>query len=379
MNSRLLFVANADWAFVSHRLPIALEAIKRGYEVHIATPITDKADMLTAHGLIVHPLYLKRKSINPICNMRSFLQLLILTKKIKPKIIHLITIKPILLGGIAARLNRVPALVIAVSGMGFVYIATGIAAKLRRKLVGFLYRIVFTHTNLKVIFQNKDDQKILANTTKLPLSKSILIPGSGVALDTYQAKPLPTGMPRIVMACRLLVDKGVREFITAAHLVKQSGYDAHFMLVGECDFGNPTSLTETELKELTSDDHVEYCGHQTNMPDILANAHIVVLPSYREGLPKVLIEAAACGRAVVTTDVPGCRDAIEPNISGLLVPVHDANALANAIKRLLDDPEYCAQLGEAGRRLAERKFDIHKIVAQQLSIYSEMMASPDST
>jgi glycosyltransferase involved in cell wall biosynthesis len=373
-NRRLLFVVNVDWFFLSHRLPIALEAMRQGYEVHIATAVTDRQTEMQSHGLHVHSLGLSRSKTGLTEAVTVAGQIWNLYKSVKPDIVHLVTIKPVLMGGILARLAGVPAMVAAVSGLGFVFLEKGFVAAVRRTLVGFLYKASFGHRNLKVIFQNAQDKATLVQLANLAEGKTDLIRGSGVDVSQFTAGPLPTGTPVVMLAARLLVDKGVREFIQAARLLKTSGNSARFCLVGTVDLENPTSLTQAELDAYQTEGTIELWGHRTDMATTLSAAHIVVLPSYREGLPKVLIEAAACSRAVVTTDVPGCRDAIEPGVTGLLVPARDAQALSQAIAALLIDPQRCHAMGQAGRVLAEQAFDIKQVVAQHLRIYTSLIA-----
>jgi glycosyltransferase involved in cell wall biosynthesis len=372
---KLLFVVNVDWFFLSHRLPIALEAIRLGYEVHIAVGITDRLTEMQSHGLHVHPLGISRSKTGLGEAFTVAEQIWGVYKTVKPDVVHLVTIKPVLMGGILARLAGVPAVVAAVSGLGFVFLESGLVAAVRRRLVGTLYKASFGHRNLKVIFQNAQDKATLVKLADLSEAQTELIRGSGVDVAQFTAGPLPHGTPVVMLAARLLADKGVREFVKAARLLKAAGSTARFCLVGTADLHNPTSLTQTELDAYEKEGIVELWGHRTDMAATLSAAHIVVLPSYREGLPKVLIEAAACGRAVVTTDVPGCRDAIEPGITGVLVPARDAPALSQAIAALLADALHCHAMGQAGRRLAEQAFDIRQVVAQHLRIYTGLIAS----
>ncbi len=372
---KLLFVVNVDWFFLSHRLPIALEAMRQGYEVHIAVGITDRLAEMQSHGLHVHPLGISRSKTGLGEALKVAGQIWRVYKAVKPDVVHLVTIKPVLMGGILARLAGVPAVVAAVSGLGFVFLEKGLAAGLRRKLVGVLYRASFGHPNLRVIFQNAQDKATLVQLANLPESKTELIRGSGVDILQFTDSPLPTGTPIVMLAARLLADKGVREFVQAARLLKTSGIKARFCLVGTADLHNPTSLTQAELDAYQQEGIVELWGHRTDMAATLPAACIVVLPSYREGLPKVLIEAAACARAVVTTDVPGCRDAIEPGVTGVLVPARDAPALSQAIAALVNDPKLCHAMGQAGRVLAEQAFGIQQVVAQHLRIYASLIAS----
>lgn len=376
MKSRLLFVVNVDWFFVSHRLPIALEALRQGYEVHIATSITDQRAKLESSGLVVHPLTLDRSSTGLLSQLRLMLQMHKLFKEVQPDVVHLVTIKPVLLGGLMARLSGVPGVVAAISGLGFVFVAPGAKATMRRLAVSWLYRLALGHRNLKAIFQNPDDYNTLSRLANLPASKATLIRGSGVDLAKYPSAPLPSGVPVVMLAARLLADKGVREFVAAARKTRQrlaTAKPVRFVLVGSIDPGNPASLAQQEVALWVEEGIVECWGHRTDMPEVLSSAHIVALPSYREGLPKVLIEAAAAGRAIVTTDVPGCRDAIDPEITGLLVPAKDATALASAIESLLLDPARCAAMGQAGRALAESAFDQRQVVERHMNIYRQLV------
>ena len=373
MSRKLLFVVNVDWFFLSHRLPIALEALRQGYQVNIATGLTDKQDELERHGLVVHPLALDRSNVGLGNAWRTMVQLWQIFRTVRPDLVHLVTIKPVLLGGLVARLAGVP-VVAAVSGLGFVFVAKGVKASARRWLVGGLYRLALGHHNLKAIFQNPDDRASLARIAHLPDRKVAMIRGSGVDLTQYGVMPKPPGMPVVVLAARLLADKGVLEFVQAARLLRQHGCNARFVLVGTVDTANPTSFTDAEVSDWVQDGVVEWWGHRADMPHVLATAQVVVLPSYYgEGLPKVLIEAAACGRVVVTTDHPGCRDAIEPGVTGLLVPVRNVAALANAMETLINDPLRCQVMGDAGRALAEKAFDVRQVVAVHLKIYQELI------
>jgi glycosyltransferase involved in cell wall biosynthesis len=378
VSKKLLFVVNVDWFFLSHRLPIAVAAIKAGYEVHIATGTTSKRAELEAHGITVHPLGLVRGGVGLVNGLQTLLGLTRVVKNVRPDVMHLVTIKPVLLGGLVARWARVPALVSAVSGLGYVFMANGLKAKFLRRVVGYVYALALGHKNQTVIFQNADDNATLAATTGLAQSKTTLIRGSGVDLTSFTVQPLPEGPPVVMLAARLLVDKGVREFVEAAAVVRKrygtEGQYVRFVLVGEPDVQNPASLKQVELDAWQTAGLVELWGHRADMQAVLPRATVVVLPSYREGLPKVLIEAAACGRAVVTTDVPGCRDAIEPGVTGLLVPAKNAAALAEAIAELLADTPRCLAMGAAGRRLAEQAFDVNSVAEQHLAIYADLLA-----
>jgi len=374
-NKKLLFIVNVDWFFISHRLPIALKALEAGYDVHLLCAITDQAEYLESLGLIVHPFLFTRSGKNILKELSCFINLYRQIKSIKPDLLHLVTIKPVLYGGIIARIARVPAVVSAISGLGFLFVERkGVKTKFFRDSTLFLYRLAMRHPNQRIIFQNPTDMSALVGAGGVQKEKSRMIRGSGVDLQDYPMLAEPKGNFVIIMASRLLKDKGVNEFVEAARRIKSKGGKARFQLVGEPDSANPESVTSEELQFWQAEGIVDCLGFRSDIAALFSQANIVVLPSYYgEGLPKVLIEAAACGRAVITTDMPGCRDAVEPNVSGVLVPARDVSALAQEIERLLKDNALRQQMGRAGRDLAEREFSIEKVVATHLDIYHELL------
>ncbi|MDZ3990445.1 glycosyltransferase family 4 protein [Pseudomonas sp. Teo4] len=323
MKSVLLIVVNDPAFFMSHRLPVATAAQDEGYEVHIATQSGASVADIRGRGFYHHELPLSRSGKNPFRELKSVISLWRLCWRIRPSVLHLVTIKPVLYGGIAARLAPVKGVLAAISGLGFVFMANGTKAAALRRVISILYRLALGKKNLRVVFQNPDDKKALEVIGAVTEEKSVIIRGSGVNLNDYQAYPEPVGVPVVTLAARLLRDKGVIEFVEAARYLKLQGLIANFQLVGDPDPGNPTSIDADQLEAWTREGVVQCLGYQSDMASVFRHSHIVVLPSYREGLPKVLVEAAACGRAVVTTDVPGCRDAVEPGVSGLLVPVRN--------------------------------------------------------
>jgi len=376
----LLFVVNIPEFFLSHRLPLAMAARDAGYRVHVATgPGSGSAcDQVAALGFTHHLLPLSRSGRNPLAELRSLWALYRLMCKVRPDIVHLVTIKPVLYGGMMARLSGVPAVVAAVSGLGTVFVAqAGIRPHLRLG-VEWLYRFALGHSNIRVVLQNPDDRAALIGMGAVRDEQAALIRGSGVSLADYPMRPEPEGVPVVTFAARLLKDKGVMEFVDAARIFKARGVAARFWLAGSPDPGNLTSISEDDVLQWNQDGLVEVLGYQGDIPDLFANSNLIVLPSYREGLPKALIEAAACGRAVVTTDVPGCRDAIEPGKTGLLVPARDAVALADAVQSLIEDPVRRKQMGASGRALAEREFTIEKVVDAHLAIYRELLVGGEN-
>ncbi|WP_180070036.1 glycosyltransferase family 4 protein [Acinetobacter sp. YH16038] len=372
---KIVYIVNVDWFFISHRLPIALEVLKQGHEVHIFTKDTGKMDYLKSLGLKVHPINLERGSINPFSSFKLLFDLKNKLKKIKPDVVHLVTIKPVLIGGLASILAKVPSIVYAISGLGFIFTNTMLKAKILRLGIIPLYRLALSAKNKTVIVQNLDDLRILRQYVAIPESQTVLIPGSGVDLKQFDFQPIPLKNKIVLMACRLLADKGVYEFHKSARLLKDKYPDVRFVLVGGIDPDNPTSLTKKELNEWVKKGDLEWWGHQSNMSEVLSQATVVVLPSYREGMPKVLLEAQALGRPIVTTDVPGCREAIENGKTGFLVQVKDEHSLANAIEKLITNDELCLEFSHNARALAVQKFDIEQVVKTQINIYENLVQS----
>lgn len=367
-------ITNNPDTLVSHRLPVALAARENGYDVHVATPSGKTVSELRDHGLVHHTLPLSRGGMNPLAELWSLLAFVRLFLRLRPGIVHLITIKPLLYGGIAARLTRVPAVVTAVAGLGYVFTAESARARWIRRLIMPVYKFALGHANQYVIFQNTSDQDVLARLGLLRRATPALIHGSGVQLDRYPFREEPGGTPIIALASRLLREKGVHEFRQAALVLRERGIEARFWLIGTPDAGNPGRITEEELDRWRREGILEILGFRSDIPELFAQSHIVTLPSfYGEGLPKVLIEAAACGRAVVTTDIPGCRDAVRPNESGLLVPARDPQSLANALERLIHEDELRRDMGWRGRRLAEERFRIEAVITRHLEIYKDLI------
>ena len=369
---KILYIVNEPWFFLSHRLPIAVAAKKQGYTVHVATRAGEAVQEILDKGFIHHELSLSRNSSSVPNELASLLDIWKLINKVEPDVLHLVTIKPVLYGGIVSRLTSVNKVVAAVSGLGTLFLATGAKAELKRKVGIGLYRLALQSNKTTVILQNPDDKQLLIDLKAVKAEQTTLIRGSGIDLSEFKAFPENLDdIPVVTFAARLLFDKGLAEYIEAIKLLNKKGIIASYQIVGDLDPGNSTSATATDIEEWQSIPNLNVVGYQKDMATVLRHSNMVVLPSYREGLPKVLIEAGACGRAVITTDVPGCRDAIEANKTGLLVPAKDVNELAKAIEKLVTDSELRVQMGVAGRQLAEREFAIEKVVKQHLSIYQQ--------
>jgi len=368
-------VVNDAAFFLSHREPVAKAARDSGFFVVVATAAGPAVHAVVDAGYEHREIRLTRSGRNPFAEALSVVSLIRLFRSVRPDIVHLVTIKPVLYGGIAARMAGVPSVVSAISGLGTVFGSVGDSRMNMAQFVAkLLYRLSLGHRNQRVIFQNSNDRNVLTMMTRLRPDKAIMIPGSGVDLSEYKmADEAETDVPVVVMAARLLRDKGVYEFTEAARILKQDAVRGRFLLVGDRDRANPSSVNESQLEAWREEGIVEILGFRSDIASIFAMSHIVVLPSYGEGLPKVLVEAAACGRPVVTTDIPGCREAIAPDQSGLLVPPRDARALADAIKQLIENADLRLRMGRAGRRFAERHFAIEDVIAKHLSTYKALL------
>ncbi|WP_339026171.1 glycosyltransferase family 4 protein [Leclercia pneumoniae] len=366
---KILFIVNVDKFFISHRLPIALECIAKGYEVHIACAFTGSEIYLQQLGINTHAIPLTRAGVSIFKEIKAFIQIYKIISLLRPDVVHMVTAKPVAYGGIACKLLGVNKRVASISGLGYAFIDNSLKAKLIKSIILILYRFSLRNEKTNVIFQNANDKQLFIHHGIINESQSLIIRGSGVELNKYVVKPEPSGIPVVVFVSRLLYDKGIREFIAAVRLIKKSDINFRAVLVGNID-ENPNSAKQHEINHWEAEGIVEYWGFREDIPHVLALSNIVVLPSYREGLPKILIEAAACGRAVITTDVPGCRDAITPDETGLLVEVKDHLTLAQAIKSLLNNPDLRHKMASSGRELAEQSFDINSVVQTHMEIYN---------
>ena len=374
-NKKLLILVNNLSFFISHRIKIAEASIREGFDVVIGYGEVGGADpnILEHSGFKVSYIPMYRGGVNIFKDFKTFFYIWKFFKKEKPDIVHLVTIKPYLYGGIISRLTGIPAVVCAVSGLGTIFIGKNFKFWLLRLILYPFYKTAFNHLNQRVIVQNNDDLKVLVEWGVLNVLKAKLFRGSGVELANFTNLDETKGKPMVCFASRFLRDKGIYEFISAARLLNKRGIKARFCLAGSLDTNNPTSINIKELNKLKEDKDVEIIEYQKDIADLYSKSHIICLPSYREGLPKSLMEAAAASRAVVTTNVPGCREVIIPNKTGILVPVKDSEKLADALQWLIENPQERIAMGKAGRKFAEKEFPMEKIVQNHLDVYEELL------
>ncbi len=371
---KVLLVANWDYVLWHFRLPLARELRQNGLEVVMVCPAGAYTSRLQEQGFRVVQWRLKRRSFNPWLELSSIEHLAAIYRKERPALAHHFTIKPNLYGSLAAALCRVPSVINTWTGLGWTF-SQDPKGRVLQALLFPLMRSVFRRKAVWSVFQNEQDMRRFEVLRLVSSGGTALIFGSGVDTERFfPTSETRSGPPVILMASRLLWDKGVQEFVTTAEKLKRQGVMARFLLVGEPDSGNPRAVPQKLVEEWRRKGVVELLGQRNDMPDLLRSTSVAVLPTYYEGLPLFLLEAMASGVPVVTTDIPGCRVAVEDGINGLLVPPRNEEALAEAIKRLLADPDLRARMGRAGRQRALSFFDQRIILRQWLKVYELVLA-----
>lgn len=377
---KVLFFANTEWYLFNFRLGLAKYLVERGIEVVMVSPPGPYGAKLEAEGFRWIQVPMQRRSLNPWHELRLLWRLVSIYRAEQPDIAHHFTIKCVVYGGLVAHLARVRNVVSAVTGLGYVFIGQDWLAKLLRPIVRLFLKTAMNGRNRRLILQNPDDQQLFLNARLVQEQYIHIIAGSGVNTALFKPKARPnlddTRRIKVVFAARLLWDKGLGEFVAAAQLLTLEGTTAEFVIVGSADPGNPASVPETVLEAWRAIPAVKLLGHASNMATILESADIMVLPSYREGLPRGLIEAAAAGLPIITTDAPGCREVVEDGVNGFLVPVRDSVKLAVAIKKLVDDPALAVRMGAAGRQKALAEFDERLVFERTFAVYRELLPNP---
>ena len=370
---RLLYLITEDWYFRLHWIRLAQAARDAGFEVLLAMRVQEHDPEISRQGFKLFPINLLRRSVNPMREFLAVVELARLYRDQKPDLVYHVAIKPILYGSIAARLAGVPSVINVFAGLGYAYTSDELRAKLLRLFLKFGLSAACKSAGSLAVFQNEEDQAQLVRDRVVLESQTRVIPGTGVDTDRFRPISNESSDHIILLPCRMLRDKGVGEFLEAARLVRRQKPGVRFVLAGRCDEDNPASIQSRQLHQWQEEGVIEWWGHRSDMPDVLGHAAVVVLPSYREGLPVSLLEAAACGKPIIATDVPGCREVVRHRVNGLLIPPRNAIALADAIILLLENPELRQELGRRGRDIVVKEFSSTIVIRQTLALYHELL------
>ncbi len=370
--TKILLVANTDWYLFRFRLLLAKHLVAQGIDVVFVSPAGQYVQEIEANGFRWVEWYVGRQTINPFGELKSILSLVRIFKIERPSLVHLHTIKPVLYGSLAARFVKLSAIVRSITGRGYVFLGNDLRAKILRRIVKGIYRLMLNADSGATIFENQTDRQFFLDASLIHPDRSLIIEGVGVDTKYYSILPEPQGTPSVLMAGRLLWDKGVGTFVDAARLLKQK-MNVHCILVGEVDPGNPASIPLEVVHGWVADGTVEWWGWQSDMRVAFGACQVVTLPSMGEGIPTILLEAAACGRPIVATNVPGCRDVVQDGVNGLLVPPSDPEMLALALSNLLTDPLLRGKMSGQARLLAEQRFGSDHIIAQTQNLYLQLL------
>ena len=372
--AKLLYVVNIPRFFVSHRLPLALAARDAGFDVQVAASDSDpeSGDRIVAAGLPFHRLPLSQHGLNPLRELRAIFALRQLYSRLEPDLLHHVSVKPVIYGGIAAKLSRRRSVVQAMSGLGYLHVSEEWRAKLLERCSRPAFRLALAGAGTRMIFQNPDDRLIFVDRGLITEKKAVVIRGSGVDENKFEPRPEEmTDLPVVLFAGRLLWHKGIGEFADLARRLKGR---ARFQVVGYEEPTNPSNVPAAQLQSWHDAGIIEWRGQRNDMAQVFAESNIVCLPStYGEGVPKVLIEAAACGRACVTTDTPGCREIVRHAVNGLLVPPKDMDALTDAVSLLIGDPARRQSYGSKGREIVLQEFTLRRVADETIALYRSML------
>jgi len=369
-HKKIVFVANTSWYLYNFRLSLLKEMVANGWKVFAIAPQDKYSQYFEIHGISFVRLIISRRGMNPFKELLTIWRIYVIYNRIQPDFVHHFTSKVVLYGSFAARLAGIKNVVSSITGLGYVFINKGIL----RFLVKVMYKVAFQGVS-QVLFQNSNDKEMFLRYKLISLERAHLVRGSGVNTEYFTS---PVNENRLndnitfALISRMLWDKGVGVFIEAAKSTKSKLSTVKFLLVGSPDNGNPNTVPEKYLKEQNSNGYIEWIGHVDDVKPFIVKSDIVVLPSYREGLPKVLLEAASCGRAIIATDVPGCREIVEHGINGLLVPPKDVNSLAESMLKLANEPELRLQMGRNGRKKVLREFDEKIVIQKTMEIYKKV-------
>ncbi len=373
---KYIFFANTDWYLYNFRLSLIETLRNKGIDVVLLSPPGKYGLMLRERGFRWIELPMNRRSLNPLSEMKLMFYLILLYKSERPDLVHHFTIKCVVYGSIASRIAGVKSVVNAVTGLGHVFTDMGWRARMLKPFVALLLRLVCNAGNSRLIMQNRDDYSLFVDNSLADSASIHIIRGSGVNTDIFvpvKKSNSEKGLFTVILATRLLWEKGVGEYMKAAEIIKNNNLNIKFIIAGSGDEGNPSSVSEDDIMRMHDKGVLEYIGHVEDVLSLLKRADLVILPSYREGTPKILLEAASCGLPIITTDVPGCREVVEHKVNGLLVPVKDVESIAEGIEFFYNNRETAMIMGKAGRNKVLREFDERIIINATCEVYEEVL------
>ncbi|HJM82068.1 MAG TPA: glycosyltransferase family 4 protein [Nitrospinota bacterium] len=377
MHKSILYLISEDWYFWSHRLATARAAQRKGYQINIATVVNEHGEQIKREGFNLFPISMNRSGVNPFNDLLTIAELTKIYNKVKPDIVHHVALKPVIYGSIAAKISKVPAIVNTLTGLGHIFSANGPKVRTIRRIVEMGLYFALANNRSVTIFQNPDDMDLFVKKRLIKSSQAILIKGSGVDTSLFKSSDHEyRGKPLVLMLSRMLKTKGIDDFVKAADIIQSKGLSVRMVIAGKQDSKNPASLTDQELSQLKKSGVVEYLGYVEDIPSLLKQTTLVVLPSkYGEGIPKSLIEAASAAKAIISYDIPGCREIVRNSYNGILVKSGDINGLAEAVITLINDPVKIAKFGVNGRKLVEAEFSEKLILSKILDIYEHGFVS----
>jgi len=370
----VLFAVTEDWYFWSHRQPLAAYLQRKGCKISLATRFNKHERDCTQMGIAAFAISFERSLRHPFRDLAALIGLYRAIRSVRPDIVHLVSHKPILLSALSLFACSQTKFIAAFTGMGYLFTSSDNKARWFQRLVVFALRIILRRPNVTILVQNDEDRRLLTDERIGRAERTVIISGVGVDTDVFDYSEIDFSSNQIVvLPARLIRDKGIEEFIAAAREVRRLGMDCRFVLVGAEDPDNPAAIAAAQIDSWVREGVVEWWGHRDNMPEVYRAAHIVCLPSYREGLPKVLLEAAACGRPIIASDISGCREICHHGINGTLIKVRNSKSLAAAVVELLHQPDRQKQFGMAGRKLVKKNFSVEKIGAETLQLYRSVL------
>lgn len=371
--TKILYLISEDWYFLSHRLPLARDRRDAGWDVVVATRTSMFREEIEREGFLLVPIRLRRRGRKIFSELSAIFELIRIFRIHKPDIVHNVGLKPVIYGSIVALLSRTGPVVNTLAGMGYVFSAGHFTIRVARALIKLALKPCLSARNHWLIVQNKVDATVLTEGRLAPKSRTVIIKGSGVDTDRFKPTPEPDGPIVAAVVSRMLKDKGIREIVLAARELKRRNVNVEIWLVGDPDMENPTSLLRKDLAQWAAEGCVRWFGHQSDIASIWAQAHIALLPSYHEGMPMALLEAAACGRPIITADVPGCNELVVDGVNGLLVSIRDWFELADAIQLLVGSSELRAKFGAAARETVCAEYSQQEIVENTQSLYRQAL------